>query len=203
MVMGKVGWQQGLGCVSLCVGVRLSRLVCVRVCVCLCVGDEAEQDWVHKTNANKTETRNAVRKGGRTRLDVAWRECVMVPQRDQIQIWIRRADTPTVPIQSWGHTQIRQRYTQARTGSETERPAPLDADGNDKPDKPSYQPAGYAASRLRSPRTESSQEYLRPGLARPHRAPAGVAKEAVPPNLLLSGKTTTLDPSRKEIGQGG
>lgn len=94
--------------------VRLSRLVCVRVCVCLCVGDEAEQDWVHKTNANKTETRNAVRKGGRARLDVAWRGGVMVPQRDQIQIWIRRADTPTVPIQSWGHTQIRQRYTQHR-----------------------------------------------------------------------------------------
>lgn len=39
------------------------------------------------------------------------------------------------PVQSWGHTQIRQRYTQARTGSETERPAPLDADANDEPDK--------------------------------------------------------------------
>lgn len=65
-------------CMRVCVRVctSLSRLVCVRVCVCLCVGDEAEQDWVHKTNANKTETRNAVRKGGRARLDV-WRGVVV------------------------------------------------------------------------------------------------------------------------------
>lgn len=52
------------------------------------------------------------------------------------------------------HTDTAEIHTaQARTESETERPAPLDADGNDKPDKPSYQPAGYA-SRQRSPRTE-------------------------------------------------
>lgn len=36
---------------SVCVGIRLS------LSVYAFVGDEAEQDWIHKTNANKTETR--------------------------------------------------------------------------------------------------------------------------------------------------
>lgn len=56
MVMEKVGWQQvrkAAWGVCFCV----CRYTSLSVCVYACVGDEAEQDWIHKTNANKTETR--------------------------------------------------------------------------------------------------------------------------------------------------
>lgn len=56
---GRVGCMLLWMRVCVCVGIRLS------LCVYACVGDEAEQDWIHKSNANKTETRmRSVREAG-------------------------------------------------------------------------------------------------------------------------------------------
>lgn len=64
-----------------------------------------------------------------------WRG-VVYGTADEIKYRFGYVEPIDLPVPVAGRTQIRQRYTQARTESETERPAPLDADANDKSDKP-------------------------------------------------------------------